>query len=135
MIIFSISSEEYSYCHGNQLERVECYYQNRMLGFDENVHNWYNFGELRWELVLCLLVSWIIVCLCLIRGVHCTGKVAYFTALFPFVVLFLMLMFISTLPGSELGIKMYITPQIETLLNTQVCAFDIYIFLELYFVL
>ena len=129
VIIYSISSENNSYCHEknlNPFERVECYYQNRVLGFDENVYNWNNFGELRWELVLCLLVSWTIVCLCLIRGVQWTGKVLYFTVFFPFVVLFLLLIFISTLPGSELGFKMFITPEMETLFNTQVCVFTGY---------
>lgn len=35
----------------------------------------------------CLLLAWIIVFLCLSKGVQSSGKVVYFTALFPYVVL------------------------------------------------
>lgn len=48
---------------------------------------WYNFGWPRWQLVLCLLFSWVIAFLCLIKGIQSAGKVVYFTALFPYVIL------------------------------------------------
>ena len=32
-------------------------------------------GELRWQLCLCLLLAWIVVFLCIIKGVKSTGKV------------------------------------------------------------
>lgn len=35
----------------------------------------------------CLLLAWVIVFLCLSKGVQSSGKVVYFTALFPYVVL------------------------------------------------
>ena len=63
---------------------AEDYYTNSLLGLDKNVHNWQNFGELRWQLVLCLLGAWIVVCLCLIKGVQSAGKVVYFTGSYPF---------------------------------------------------
>ena len=57
----------------------EDYYTSNLLGLDKEVHSWDNFGELRWQLVLCLLGAWTIVCLCLIKGVQSAGKVVYFT--------------------------------------------------------
>ena len=51
---------------------------NEINGINEE-HNWENLGGLRWQLVLCLLGAWIIVCLCLIKGVQSAGKVVYFT--------------------------------------------------------
>ena len=51
-------------------------------GLEEDT-DWDNMGGLKPELVGCLAAAWTIVCLCLIKGVQSSGKVVYFTALFP----------------------------------------------------
>lgn len=51
---------------------------------------WEDMGEMRWELVGCLALAWVIVYLCMVKGVKSSGKVAYFTALFPYIVLFIL---------------------------------------------
>lgn len=56
-----------------------------MLGIGDA--SWSNWGYPRWQLVLCLALGWIIAFLCLIKGIKSAGKVIYFTALFPFVIL------------------------------------------------
>lgn len=48
---------------------------------------WENFGWPRWQLVLCLAAGWLIAFLCLSKGIKTAGKVVYFTALFPYVIL------------------------------------------------
>lgn len=48
---------------------------------------WENMGDMRWELVGCLALAWLIVYACMVKGVKSSGKVVYFTALFPYVVL------------------------------------------------
>ena len=58
---------------------AEDYFNHEMLGLDREVHDWNNFGKLRWQLVLCLLAAWTIVCLCLIKGLQSAGKAIYFT--------------------------------------------------------
>ena len=63
--------------------------RNYMLGLGD--HDWYDFGGLKWDLSLCLLAAWLIVGLCLIKGVQSSGKVVYFTALFPYFVLFILM--------------------------------------------
>ena len=50
----------------------EDYFYSNMLGLDPNLHDWSDFGSMHWELVLCLLASWIIVCGALIKGVEFT---------------------------------------------------------------
>ncbi len=92
----------------------EDYYKRVVLGLEPDT-TWENFGGLRWQLVLCLLGAWIIVCLCLIKGVQSSGKVVYFTALFPYVVLLVLLVRGATLPGAADGIMFYLQPKWETL--------------------
>jgi hypothetical protein len=61
----------------------EDYYERVMLGYMEDT-TWENYGSVRWQLALCLLCAWVIVGLSLIKGVQSSGKVVYFTALFPY---------------------------------------------------
>lgn len=51
---------------------------------------WEDMGEMRWELVGCLALAWLIVYACMVKGVKSSGKVVYFTALFPYVVLIIL---------------------------------------------
>merc|ERR1712015_329833 len=71
----------------------EDFFLHQMLGLDKEQHHWTNFGGLKWQMVLCLFFAWLIVCLSLIKGVKSTGKVVYFTAIFPFLVLIILFVF------------------------------------------
>lgn len=77
-------------------------------------------GSIRWPIVLCLFLSWTIVCVCLIRGVKSMGKVVYFTALFPYVVLTTLLIRALTLPGAVNGIIFYLKPDWSRLASAAV---------------
>uniref|UniRef100_A0A670JHR5 Sodium- and chloride-dependent creatine transporter 1-like n=1 Tax=Podarcis muralis TaxID=64176 RepID=A0A670JHR5_PODMU len=77
-------------------------------------------GELSWQLILCLLTTWVIVYFCIWKGVKSTGKVVYFTALFPYVVLILLLLHGVTLPGALDGIIYYLKPDWTKLAVAQV---------------
>eukprot|EP00064_Thunnus_orientalis_P012233 superscaffoldBa00001853_g12267 len=60
---------------------------------------------------LCLLLAWVITYLFIVRGVKSTGKVVYFTATFPYVVLFIYLIRGVTLHGAINGVKYMFTPK------------------------
>ncbi|XP_071769165.1 sodium- and chloride-dependent transporter XTRP3 [Centroberyx gerrardi] len=66
---------------------------------------------------LCLLLAWMIVYLFVVRGVKSTGKVVYFTATFPYLVLIIYLIRGVTLHGAMNGIKYMFTPKLEQLAN------------------
>ena len=59
-------------------------------------------GIFQWKLTLCLLTAWIIIFLCLIKGIKSSGRVVYFTATFPYFVLIILLIKAVTLPGKGL---------------------------------
>uniref|UniRef100_A0A3P8U9M3 Transporter n=1 Tax=Amphiprion percula TaxID=161767 RepID=A0A3P8U9M3_AMPPE len=67
-------------------------------------------GGLRWELFGYLLLAWVIVYLCIFKGVKSTGKVVYFTAVFPYFILFALLINNVQLPGAKNGILYFVTP-------------------------
>lgn len=68
-------------------------------------------GDVVWHLALCLLLSSIIVGAALIRGIKSSGKVVYFTATFPYVVIVILLIRGVTLEGARDGIEYYIGGQ------------------------
>uniref|UniRef100_H2ZHW9 Transporter n=1 Tax=Ciona savignyi TaxID=51511 RepID=H2ZHW9_CIOSA len=63
------------------------------------------------NLTLSLIVAWIVVFYSLIRGIKSSGKVVYFTALFPYVVLLILLIRGATLEGAYDGVQYYIGSQ------------------------
>ncbi|EMP39190.1 Sodium- and chloride-dependent neutral and basic amino acid transporter B(0+) [Chelonia mydas] len=76
----------------------------RSSGLDET-------GEIVWYLALCLLLSWVIVGAALFKGIKSSGKAVYFTAVFPYVVLVILLVRGATLEGARDGIEYYIGTQ------------------------
>ncbi|XP_015773538.1 PREDICTED: sodium- and chloride-dependent GABA transporter 2-like [Acropora digitifera] len=76
-------------------------------------------GAVRWDLALCLLLAWVICYLCVCKGVKSSGKVVYFTATAPYVLLTVLLIRGVTLPGAAEGIKFYLTPNWSRLKDGQ----------------
>ncbi|KAL4234396.1 Sodium-dependent noradrenaline transporter [Mactra antiquata] len=74
-----------------------------------------NLGEVRWELVLCTLLTFICIYFSLWKGVKSSGKVVYVTATLPYLILTILLIRGCLLPGAIDGIKYFITPNLERL--------------------
>ncbi|XP_055927000.1 sodium- and chloride-dependent glycine transporter 1-like isoform X3 [Argiope bruennichi] len=93
------------------------YFHNFVLDITEGLHD---LGGMRWELAICLFVCWVFVFLCLLKGVKSMGKAVYFTALFPYLVLTILLIRGLTLNGSMEGIMFYLTPEWDRLKEARV---------------
>jgi SNF family Na+-dependent transporter len=79
-----------------------------------------HMGAPQWWLVLCLMAAWIVIFLCLIKGIKSSGRVVYFTATFPYVILVILLIRAVTLDGAYDGIKFYMVPDWSRLSDIKV---------------
>ncbi|XP_055359534.1 sodium- and chloride-dependent GABA transporter 3-like [Betta splendens] len=93
------------------------FWERRMLGMSSGIEQ---LGSVRWELALCLLACWVFCYFCIWKGVRSSGKVAYFTATFPYVMLLILLIRGLTLPGAWEGIYFYLYPEVHRLANLEV---------------
>lgn len=73
-----------------------------------------------WNLVGFLVLSWAMVFLILMKGIKSSGKASYVLALFPYIVLIILLIRALTLPGAFNGIKYFFTPQWDKILEPSV---------------
>nr|CAD7429474.1 unnamed protein product [Timema monikensis] len=79
---------------------VEEYWEKRVLQITDGIEN---IGGMQWELLGCLTLGW--------------ALIIWFTALFPYVVLLVLLGRATTLSGADQGLMYYITPRWEELLG------------------
>ncbi|XP_041692332.1 sodium- and chloride-dependent GABA transporter ine isoform X1 [Coregonus clupeaformis] len=93
------------------------YFDHRLLEITNGIEE---AGGLRWELFGILILAWVIVYLCIFKGVKSTGKVVYFTATFPYFILFVLLINNVQLPGAKNGLLYFLKPKWSKLLEVQV---------------
>uniref|UniRef100_A0A667XY90 Transporter n=1 Tax=Myripristis murdjan TaxID=586833 RepID=A0A667XY90_9TELE len=91
-------------------------FRRRVLGLSGGIAE---IGSLRWDLAGCLLLTWIICYFCIWKGVKSSGKVVYFTATFPYVMMIVLLVRGLTLPGAVDGIRFYLYPDPVRLTDPQ----------------
>ncbi|XP_071963769.1 sodium- and chloride-dependent GABA transporter 2-like isoform X2 [Antedon mediterranea] len=82
-------------------------------GFDD-------LGGMNWEMVGCLFLAWVIIYFCIWKGVKSTGKVVYFTATFPYVLLTILMIRAVTLEGAKDGLIFYLKPNTTKLAESEV---------------
>ena len=92
-------------------------FSNQLLQMTSGIDN---FGGIRWELLACLALAWVLVYFCLWKGIKSSGKVVYVTATLPYVFIGAFIVRALTLPGSELGLLYFFQPKWEQLLDAKV---------------
>ncbi|XP_036375603.1 sodium- and chloride-dependent betaine transporter-like [Megalops cyprinoides] len=96
----------------------EEFWTRRVLGQTEDL--FVPLGPVRWELALCLLLAWVVCYFCIWKGVKSTGKVVYFTATFPYLMLLILFIRGVTLPGAWEGLKFYLFPDLSKITDADV---------------
>ncbi|ODM95743.1 Sodium-dependent nutrient amino acid transporter 1 [Orchesella cincta] len=88
----------------------------RGISFDSpaahDIHAWVPICHL----VLALLVAWLLIWVTMVFGVEASGKVAYVTAMAPYVVLITLLIVGCCLPGAKVGIYYFVVPDLNKIL-------------------
>ncbi|XP_035460227.2 sodium- and chloride-dependent betaine transporter isoform X1 [Scophthalmus maximus] len=87
------------------------FWMNRVLRMSGDM----SLGTVHWDLALCLLLAWLICYFCVWKGIRSSGKVVYFTATFPYLLLLLLFFRGVTLPGAATGLGYYLTPDFSRL--------------------
>ncbi|KAL9921350.1 sodium-dependent nutrient amino acid transporter 1-like isoform X1 [Glossina fuscipes] len=97
---------------------AELYFINEILKEKDNIDD--GIGAPNWQLVIGLFASWLCVFSVIIRGVKSSGKASYFLAIFPYIIMAVLLGRALTLPGSVDGILYFIKPQWSKILDPKV---------------
>jgi len=95
------------------------YFKNYILELDQS-GGIDDLGSIKLDMVICLLIVYLICYFSLWKGIGTSGKVVWFTALFPYVVLIILLIRGITLPGSAEGIAYYLRPDFGALTKSTV---------------
>ncbi|XP_046354589.2 sodium-dependent proline transporter-like [Haliotis rufescens] len=77
-------------------------------------------GNIKWELALCLFVTYLLVFCCIIKGVRSVGKAVYLTATLPYLFLIILCIRGLTLPGGPNGALFYLAPDFSKILDIEV---------------
>eukprot|EP00729_Bicosta_minor_P007766 gene7766-21655_t len=83
------------------ITQTEAYWFDEVLNASDSIDS---SGGVVWKVVVSLFGAWVIVALCEIKGIQSAGYVVYFTATFPYVILFILFFKGVTLPGAEFAI-------------------------------
>ncbi|XP_046641611.1 sodium- and chloride-dependent GABA transporter 1-like [Daphnia pulicaria] len=104
-----------SILHNDSVSAVEEFWSRRVLAITDGIDN---AGAMRWELFGVLILSWMFVYFIIWKGINQSGYIIWFTALFPYVILCVLVVRAVTLDGASDGLLYYITPKWDLLLTS-----------------
>uniref|UniRef100_A0A8D8ISD4 Transporter n=1 Tax=Culex pipiens TaxID=7175 RepID=A0A8D8ISD4_CULPI len=104
--------------NGTGVVSAKLYFDKVVVKLAPNLND--GIGTPDWKLALCLLVCWICITAMLIKGIRSSGKASYFLAIFPYVILVILLGRACTLDGAGDGILYFVTPEWGKLLEPNV---------------
>ena len=120
----------------NSKTPAEDYFNGYVLGYTKGSsgekYSWHDYGSLRWQDVLCMMLVWVVELFILFKGLKVYGKVAYFITLSPYFVLTAFLAYGLTREGAKDGIDYYLKPNWDDLLVRLHIVYDLVYLIFLY---
>jgi len=96
---------------------VEQFWNNQALGISDGIEH---IGGVQPHLLACLTIAWFVVYLVVWKGLHNSGKVLWFSAMFPYCILSILCVKALMLDGALDGIYFLFTPEWERLYEAKV---------------
>lgn len=110
-----------SACHFGSADRrisgAEEFWEHRLLHISTGLTD---VGPIQWNILLGIVVTWVLIYLCLIKGIETMGKVVYVTVLVPYLILLILLIRGLVQPGGTSGIRFYLTVDWSRLMEPDV---------------
>jgi len=102
----------FSQAWGDTPRQVADFFTNKVLGQTAGP---FHLGKVMWPLLGILAATWVWVILSIWKGAKTVSKVVWVTVLLPWVILLVFLIRGVTLPGAEVGLRYFLTPNLEAL--------------------
>ena len=97
---------------------AEEYFNRYLLGIQHS-NGLDDLGPLKYDLVGCLALVYVLMYLCICNGVKSTGKAVYITATLPYIILLVLLAHGIQLEGSFNGVYYFLVPDFSKLMDFQ----------------
>lgn len=111
------STANVTYSTVTRIDPVNEFWERKVLGLSSGIDD---MGIVRWDLALCLLLAWVIVYVCICKGIRTSGKVMYVTATAPYFFMLALLIRNSILEGAVDGVIYYLKPDLAKLGDMEV---------------
>ncbi|CAF3853612.1 unnamed protein product [Rotaria magnacalcarata] len=117
---FSLNeTQKYNSIIDSKVSSADEYYNIYMLGINHS-KGLTDLGSIKIDLLLCLISIFVLMYMCIYRGVKSTGKAVYVTATLPYIVLIILLIQGLNLEGSRNGITYFLKPSFSKLKDMKV---------------
>ena len=117
-LCFATGEANRSYAAGNNTLAAYEFFELKVLEIQG--HNFENIGPPKWDLLISTMSIFLILYFSLWQGVKSTGKVVWFTAISPYVILLILLIRGFFLPGATEGILYFLIPTWDRLFTAEV---------------
>lgn len=101
------------------VKNAEEFFFSRYLNYTEG----FTLGAMQWHIITPLVITWVLMYLCICKGVNMVGKIVWLTVPLPWLMLLILTVRGMTLDGSMQGLAYYLDPDWNELLKPDTWTF------------